>query len=210
MSDDKRDFDAGAASWDEEPRRVKLANDVADAISAEIALGPSMDVLDFGCGTGLVAVQLSPLVRSVTGVDTSRGMLDIFKTKVEQQHLTNVSTRFLDLDRGDVLQGSYHLIVSTMTLHHVKDIGPLLEQFHEIMVPGGYLCIVDLDLEDGQFHSDNEGVFHHGFDRAELRMDFINAGFEDVRDTTAATMTKPIASGEERRFTVFLMSARKK
>lgn len=210
MSDDKLDFDAGAASWDEEPRRVKLANDVAEAISSQIALSPGMDVLDFGCGTGLVAVQLSPLVRSVTGVDTSRGMLDIFKTKVEQQHLTNVSTRFLDLDRGDVLQGSYHLIVSIMTLHHVKDIGPLLDRFHEIMVPGGYLCIADLDLEDGEFHGNNEGVFHDGFDRAALRQDFIEAGFQDVRDATAATMTKPIASGEERRFTVFLMIGRKK
>jgi ubiquinone/menaquinone biosynthesis C-methylase UbiE len=210
MNVDKRDFDTGAASWDQEPRRVKLASDVADAVSAEIGLGPHMDALDFGCGTGLVAIRLSPLVRSITGIDSSQGMLDILRAKIERQHLTNVTARYLDLDKGGVLEGRYHLIVSTMTLHHVKETGPLLGQFHRITLPGGHLCIADLDLENGLFHGNSEGVFHNGFDRAALRKDFIEAGYEDVRDTTAATMTKPTVTGAEREFTVFLMTGRKK
>ena len=210
MNTEKRDFDAGASSWDEEPRRVKLADDVANAISAAVVLTPHLDVLDFGCGTGLVSIRLSPLVRSVTGVDTSRGMLDMFTAKIERQQLTNVFTRFLDLDKGDHLEGSYHLIVSSMPFHHVKDIGPLLAEFHRITLPGGSICIADLDLEDGEFHGNNDGVFHLGFDRAALRDDFMRAGFEEVSDTTAATVRKPIASGAERAFTVFLISGRKR
>ncbi|NJL60142.1 MAG: class I SAM-dependent methyltransferase [Desulfobacteraceae bacterium] len=211
MNTEKRNFDKEAASWDENPTRVKLAHDVANAIGENIALTPASDVLDFGCGTGLLTLNLQPRVRSVTGVDSSSGMLDVFKTKIARQNLSNVRVMQIDLDKGDILSGSYQLVVSCMTLHHVKEIKPLLAQICGILTPSGILCIADLDPDDGQFHgADATGVFHPGFDGAELRKEFIHAGFDDVRDMTAAEVIKPISTGDLRRFTVFLMSGRKK
>jgi SAM-dependent methyltransferase len=137
-------------------------------------------------------------------------MLDVLRGKIEKQNLTNVKVQRLDLEKGDVLQGTYNLIVSNMTLHHIKEIRPLLDAFFNAQAPKGYLCIADLDLDGGVFHESNEGVFHFGFDRAELRQAFVDAGFECVRDLTAAEMTKPDAKGEMRRFTVFLTEGRKK
>jgi cyclopropane fatty-acyl-phospholipid synthase-like methyltransferase len=61
-------FDAEAASWDRNPGRVKVAYDIAEAISDEKILTPDMDILEFGCGTGLLTVLLSPRVHSVTCV----------------------------------------------------------------------------------------------------------------------------------------------
>ena len=51
---EKRNFDTAASTWDEEPRRVKLAGNVAAAIIDTIQPNRTMDVLDFGCGTGLI------------------------------------------------------------------------------------------------------------------------------------------------------------
>jgi len=65
MENKTRDFNKAAATWDEEPRRLKLAGEVADAIAKSIPLTPSMDVLDFGCGTGLLTLNLQPGVRSL-------------------------------------------------------------------------------------------------------------------------------------------------
>ena len=48
MVQERRDFDKGAAEWDEKPERVELANKVADSLLASLSLGPEMDVLDFG------------------------------------------------------------------------------------------------------------------------------------------------------------------
>jgi ubiquinone/menaquinone biosynthesis C-methylase UbiE len=205
LDDKKRDFDKEAATWDEDPGRVKVANDIADTLLEEMKLTPEMDVLDFGCGTGLVTLRLSPLVRSVTGVDSSMGMLDILKAKMEKRHMHNVQTRYLDLERGDAPEGYYDLVVSSMTLHHVKEIGPLLERLYKIVAPGGCLCIADLDLDEGQFHSDNTGVFHFGFDREILHHAFAEAGLVDVRARTAAQVLKPARDGALRTFTVFLM-----
>jgi ubiquinone/menaquinone biosynthesis C-methylase UbiE len=210
MKKKKSRFDKEAASWDQEPGRIRLANDIAGAITEEIGLTSAMDVLDFGCGTGLLTVRLQPLVNSITGADSSQGMLDVLKSKIEDLNISNVSTRLLDLDKGDVLEGSYNLIISCMTFHHIKETGALLHQFHKVSAPGGYICIADLDLDDGRFHENNEGVFHFGFDRAGLRSDLIKAGYEDVRDRTAAKIIKPTPDGVNREFTIFLLTGRKR
>jgi 2-polyprenyl-3-methyl-5-hydroxy-6-metoxy-1,4-benzoquinol methylase len=175
----------------------------------EITLTPDIDVMDFGCGTGLLTFSLQPLVRSITGVDSSQGMLDVFKTKIKEQNLNNVKAEYIDLDKGDVLSGSYHLIVSSMTLHHIKNLMPLLKQFYSTLLPSGRLAIADLDLDDGQFHSNNEGVFHCGFDRKELRRMFIETGFRDVQHLTAAQIEKPVEGSRTRLFSMFQMNGRK-
>jgi ubiquinone/menaquinone biosynthesis C-methylase UbiE len=210
MSSERRDFDSAAANWDEKPARVQLAGDVAAAIMQQVALQPDMEVLDFGCGTGLLTLRLAPLVKSVTGVDSSRGMLDVLAAKIARQNVGNVRALLLDLEAGDALPDTYDLIVSSMTLHHIREIGPLLDRFYQALTPGGRLCLCDLDLDDGLFHDDNQGVFHSGFDRTSLRQALAAAGFEDIQDTTAAEVTKPTRLGELRRFTIFLMTGRKR
>jgi len=205
----KRNFDQEAANWDQVPGRVKVARDIAQSMIREITLTPEMDVLDFGCGTGLLTFALQPFVRSITGVDSSQGMLDVFKTKVKEQNLSNIKANYLDLDNGDVLDGSYHLIVSSMTLHHIKNISSLLKQFYSILLPSGQLAVADLDLDDGQFHSNNDGVFDFGFNREELRLIFMDAGFQNIQTHQASDIEKPVVNGKSRIFTIFLMTARK-
>ena len=209
INTNKRNFDQEAANWDQVTGRVKVAHDIAQSMIQEIILTPDMDVLDFGCGTGLLTFALQPFVRSITGVDSSQGMLNVFKTKIKEQHLSNVKADPLDLDKGDLLEGSYDLIVCSMTLHHIKEIGPLLKLFHQVLLPSGALCIADLDLDDGKFHSNNDGVFHFGFDREALRRTFIDAGFCDVRHRAAAHVEKPVGGDKIRLFTMFLIIGRK-
>jgi 2-polyprenyl-3-methyl-5-hydroxy-6-metoxy-1,4-benzoquinol methylase len=208
-TEERRDFNQEAAQWDANPGRVKLANDVADAIVRTTALSHDMDALDFGCGTGLVTLRLQPLVKTITGVDSSEGMLDVLRGKVRAKGLTNVQTRLVDFEKGDRIEGAFDLIVSSMTLHHVPDTTALFRQWHGLLVPGGTLCFADLDSEDGSFHGDNTGVFHLGFDRSKLKALLQEAGFRDVLDTTAATMVKDIPGKGKKEFSVFLITARK-
>jgi ubiquinone/menaquinone biosynthesis C-methylase UbiE len=204
-----RDFDKIAASWDENPARVKLAKDIAGALSKQVVWTPDMSVMDFGCGTGLLTLELEPLVHSITGVDSSQGMLDILNQKIARLNLSNVKTLLVDSGKGEMLSGSYDLIVSNMTLHHIKEIQPLFDQFSRITAPGGCLGVADLDLDDGQFHDDNTGVFHFGFDRTALHKIFAKAGYHVIREVTAAKVMKPDHSGEMRTFTIFLMIGKK-
>ena len=207
--EEKKDFDKEAAQWDANPGRVKLANEVADAIIREAAPSRDMDVLDFGCGTGLVTLRLQPLVRTILGVDSSRGMLGVLEGKIRTQGIANAWTCVVDFEKGDRIEGRFHLLVSSMTLHHVPDTARLFKQWNELLLPGGLLCFADLDAEDGSFHGDNTGVFHTGFDREHLIKLLLSAGFLDVRDTTATTMIKDVEGKGKKEFPVFLIVAKK-
>ncbi|MFZ5952854.1 MAG: class I SAM-dependent DNA methyltransferase [Candidatus Rifleibacteriota bacterium] len=208
MTAEKRDFDKEAAAWDEKPARVRLAQSVGNAIKEQVELNSHMNLLDFGCGTGLLTMQLLPHVGSVTGVDSSMGMLEQFKAKFSGPGHSQVSCLPLDIEKGGQLTGKFDLITSSMTLHHIRNIENLFNQFYQATTPGGHLCIADLDSEDGQFHGDNTGVFHFGFDRNSLREVFARAGFIDIHDVTAAEMEKTI-DNEEKKFSIFLMTGRK-
>jgi len=204
----KRDFDKEAATWDT-AQKITLAKNIAGAILSQVKLTKEMDVMDFGCGTGLLAFHIQPLVRSVVGVDSSKGMLDAFNTKIRQKDIKNAKTSFVDLSAGDVLNGRYQAIISGMTLHHIEDVPALLKRFFEILTKGGQLALVDLDEEGGLFHENKDGVFHNGFNREKLKGLLTDAGFADIRDTTAAQMTKSAANGALRTFSIFLITGRK-
>ena len=205
MIEQQRNFDTEAATWDDNPRRTQLVTDTFDTLDNEIPLRGDMKVLDYGCGTGTLAMHLVPRVGSITGADTSKGMLDVFNEKLIEEGINTVRLVQISPDEYTTLTGPYDLIVSTMTLHHVKHIAPLLRHFHKILAPGGCLAIADLDSEGGLFHGDNAEVFHNGFNRETLGEIFEEVGFDNVRHVTAAETTKPDANGEMRSFSLFLV-----
>lgn len=209
MANEKRDFSKDAAKWDDN-QRVRMAADIADVILDAVPMRPGMKVMDFGCGTGLLTLRLQPFAASITGVDGSRGMLDVLEGKIKDKNLSNVSTLHLDPDNGGRLTGSYDLITSSMALHHVRNVPSLLDQLFAVTAPCGHLCIADLDSEGGLFHADNhQGVFSDGFDRDELRRMFVEAGYSDVQDKKATTVVKPVPGGT-RDFDIFLMTSYKR
>ncbi len=136
MNAKKRDFDKEAAVWDDNPVRVKLADDLFAAMEKQVAFDPSMSVLDFGCGTGLVTLRIAPRVGSITGADSSQGMLDVLRAKSDRKNLRNVRTLFLDSGDTSLLSGRYDVIVIGMALHHIEAIHPLLNRFHECLAEG--------------------------------------------------------------------------
>ena len=207
--DERRDFNKGSMQWDADSFRVRLANGVSEAIIREVSLTRDMDVLDFGCGTGLVTLGLQPLVGTIMGMDSSSGMLAVLEEKIKTQGLTNIRTALVDFEKGDRLDEKFHLIVCSMALHHVPDTAALFRLWYEMLLPGGQLCFADLDTEDGSFHSDKTGVFHFGFDRNQLRSLLQNAGFNEVRDATAMTIARDIEGKGSCEFSILLMVAGK-
>ena len=55
-------------------------------------------------------------------------MLDVLDAKIKAQGLKNVRTRRVDLEQGDELTGTFDLAVSSMTFHHIRDTGMLLDR----------------------------------------------------------------------------------
>lgn len=197
-----RNFDTAAADWDEKPRRVKLAKEIAAAIAAALPLSGAWSAMDFGCGTGLVTLNLAPHLGSIVGVDSSLKMIERLVAKAGELGYKNVGTEHFDPKKGVLSGGDYHLITSAMTMHHIPAIVPLLMKFRNLLHPGGLIALADLEAEDGTFHEDPTGVFHHGFSREEFADMLIQAGFSDVTITRATEIEKA-----GRGYPVFLATA---
>ena len=202
------DFNERAKDWDSDPMKVERAHAVAEAICAALPLTPKMTALEYGCGTGLLSFALQADLGQITLADTSQGMLDVLNEKINAAGVTNMYPMLLDLASDPLPAERYHFIYSLMTLHHIHDIENILMKFHAMLGPSGYLCIADLDKEDGSFHTDGTTDVHKGFDRLTLQKQVEAAGFRDVHFSTAYEIKKKIGDAE-RIFPVFLLTARK-
>jgi cyclopropane fatty-acyl-phospholipid synthase-like methyltransferase len=198
----KDHFAEKSKSWDMNSKRVQNAKGIAELIVNNIKLNKSMELMDFGAGTGLLSYFIAPYVEKIVAVDNSPSMLREFQNKCGQ---FSCNTEVIEKDLStDTLERKVDGIISSMTIHHLEDIPALFSKFHTMLDEHGFIAIADLDSEDGTFHSDNEGVFHYGFDRHLLAEYAQNAGFRDVTFSLANKISKPHAE-----FTVFLMTAKK-
>lgn len=201
------EFDARAQAWDDDPVKLARAVSVARAIRQQVPLTMQMSALEFGCGTGLLSFELRPDLGEITLADNSPGMLAVLREKAKAAQATRMHPVMMELGDGTLPAASFDLIYSAMTLHHIDDTENALRELFALLSPSGYLCVADLDAEDGSFHGAGF-TGHPGFDREALANKARQAGFRSVRFTTAFQMTKGQGPGQTE-FPVFLMVAEK-
>ena len=175
-------FDEAAKSWDSKPSSVAIAKTSVDNINEIIDVKDDFKILDYGCGTGLIAFGLSNAHHEVVGMDYSIGMVEKFNEKAAQLNYKNVKAIQHNINEEDLPKNEFDLIATSMTLHHILDTNMFIRKCKESLKVGGYLCINDLVTEDGTFHKkhNNDGVEHFGFDIAELSQIIENHGFDII------------------------------
>lgn len=175
-------FDEKAATWDDDGDKQRQSGEIARRITGAASPVGGDRLLEYGAGTGLVTQALLEETPGllVTLADNSTGMREAIGRKMEDGALPP-DTRVWDLDlEGEPVPGErFELIVTSMVMHHVKELETVLRGFATMLQPGGHLCIADLDHEDGSFH-DGDFDGHHGFDRSELEAALRAAGLADV------------------------------
>jgi len=201
-------FDERAKNWDSDPTKVERAAVVANAIRAALPLNASMTALEYGCGTGLLSFALHSDFASITLADTSQGMLDVLAEKITGAGVENMHPIFLELGSQSLLDSRFDVIYSLMTMHHIPETEAYIQYFHRLLNSGGYLCIADLEKEDGSFHGGNDPLIHKGFERSELQAKLENNGFESIHFSSVFNVKK-IVAGHEKTFPLFLLVAKK-
>ncbi|MCG4865407.1 class I SAM-dependent methyltransferase [Streptococcus mitis] len=165
----KHDFNHEAETFDS-PKNIFLANLVCQAVEKQIDLLSDKEILDFGGGTGLLALPLAKQAKSVILVDISEKMLEQARLKAEQQDIKNI--QFLEQDLlKKTLEQEFDLIVVCRVLHHMPDLDAALSLFHQQLKEDGQLLVADFTKTEAN---------HHGFDLAELEKQLIEHGFSSV------------------------------
>jgi ubiquinone/menaquinone biosynthesis C-methylase UbiE len=136
-------LDATRAYYDEfsksyeRHRRPNDANGyhaLVDDLEVELCAryGAGKDVLECGCGTGLILERIKEHARRAVGIDLSPGMLELARA------------RGLDVHEGSVTElpfpdASFDVTCSFKVLAHVPDIGRALAEMARVTRPGGVL-----------------------------------------------------------------------
>ena len=199
------DFDERSKTWDDDPMKTTRAQAVADGILARVPSSVAKRGLEYGCGTGLLSFALRLHLQHIFLADSSPGMLAVLQKKIAAAGVVNMHPMMLDLMTDPLPKERFDIVYSLMTFHHIPDTDRILTDFFTLLVSPGYLCIADLDSEDGSFHgADFSG--HKGFDREELAQKALNAGFANISFSTVFNISKGSPAKD---FPVFLMVAEK-
>jgi ubiquinone/menaquinone biosynthesis C-methylase UbiE len=97
-------------------------------------LAAGKQVLEVGCGTGLILERLATVSQRAVGVDVSAGMLN----KARERGLEVVLGSATDLPFADE---SFDVVCSFKVLAHVPDIGTALAEIARVTRPGGQMVV---------------------------------------------------------------------
>jgi len=176
------EFDNKAKEWDKDPKKIDRAEKFAfQIIQKKLKHSKIGAALEFGPGTGQVSLFLKDYIDQIYLVDKSEGMINVLRENIKNREIKNMHPILGDIVQ-DILQfDSVEMIYSLMSFHHVENLEELLHHFHQILLPGGVICVGDLEKEDGSFHhfsSDFKG--HFGFDRPEIEKIMRLCGFKEI------------------------------
>ena len=200
-------FDDVAREWDNE-KRIDRAKIIADKIKTTISVAENKTAMEFGCGTGLISFNLSHVFENITLIDNSQGMINVVNEKIKKLNLENINSYCYDLVENS-LDEKYHIIYSSMALHHILDIDKILKKFYNMINSNGTLCIVDLNEDDGRFHKNEAGFSgHNGFSKEWMKNILEANKFSNVKSQTFYKSSKKI-DDEEVEYSLFIITADK-
>ncbi|MBE6635168.1 MAG: class I SAM-dependent methyltransferase [Ruminococcaceae bacterium] len=127
---------------------AKWADFIESVIKKEYTEGTPSLVLDLGCGTGSMTLELAKRGYDMTGIDYSPEMLDIARGRGEECGLSDKMLWLCQDMRGFELYGTVDVTVSCLdALNHLVargDLDKCLSLVHNYLIPNG-LFIFDIN-----------------------------------------------------------------
>jgi 2-polyprenyl-3-methyl-5-hydroxy-6-metoxy-1,4-benzoquinol methylase len=202
------EFDIKASEWDSNPMHWERSATIVKHLIGQIAINNNMTALEFGAGTGITSFFLKDKLREITMMDSSPEMVRIMNEKINVSGSENLKALLFDLEKDEMTEIKYDLIITQMVLHHVIDIKNIIRKFNKLLNNGGYVAIADLYPEDGSFHGKGFAG-HKGFNPLILSAQLREVGFENTSFRKCFVINKETADSGKRQFDVFLLIAKK-
>lgn len=136
-------FRKQGADWDE-MRALGLDAAAVEAALLELLPAGLGRVIDIGTGTGRALELLGPRAQSALGVDASRAMLALARSRLARPGLAHCGVRLADMYRLPLPDGGFDLALLQMVLHYAEHPAGVLTEAARVLGPEGRLVVIDL------------------------------------------------------------------
>ncbi len=136
---------------------------IADDVAA--TAGPGARVLDVGCGPGHLVGRLVERGMTVSGIDLDPAMIE----RAARRHGGRADLVAADVASLPFPDGSFDLVVSTLSMHHWADHRGGLDEIARVLARDGRALIFDFGGAHVPLHGLAQGPAHH-VDGSALRL----------------------------------------
>ncbi len=161
--------------------RIQISKIIADNIRKYVINSKNKKAIDYGCGTGLVGMNLVDLFDPILFIDASSNMVEQVGKKIGELHIKNADTLCCDFITSSYpkdLHADYIFI--SQVLLHIKDIELLMANLYKVLNNNGHLLIVDFDKNQAVASDE----VHNGFDQKLLLNTVKKLGFVNAESVT--------------------------
>jgi predicted TPR repeat methyltransferase len=154
------------------------------AVLQEVARHPASgwDVLDVGCGTGLVGAAMRPVSRRLVGVDLSSGMLELARKRGVYDELVEADL----IDYLTATSNRFDVVTASDVLTYLGDLSAFFQSVARVLRPGGLIAVAVESLEGdvkGQTYRLNAtGRFSHTAQYLRSQMEGLGLSIACLRD----------------------------
>lgn len=157
-----------AESWD----RLRSLHAPDSAVEAEIVSlfeGVRVDtLLDLGTGTGRMLELLAGHCREGIGIDSSREMLSVARSKLEAAGIANAQVRSGDIAMLEDFAGLADRVILHQVLHYFDDPGAAIASAAECLKPWGEMIVVDFAPHEMEFLREEQAHRRLGLSDAQM------------------------------------------
>jgi len=98
-------------------------------------------ILEVGCGTGIISLELAKTARNVVGIDIAETALDFGRCLAESLGYTNVEFKKGDAKNLEFNDESFNVVVCSEVLEHLLDTEKAISEFHRVLNKEGTLIL---------------------------------------------------------------------
>ena len=172
-------WDEYAEEWDANRDAITYSEKAYESLANKVNI-EGQNILDFGCGTGLLTERLSPLASSIVAIDTSPKMIAVLQSK----NLPNIETLSEPLtlkliNTNSAFINKFNIVVASSVISFLPNYESILKLLKSLLVYNGLLIQWDW------LSPDNNQEF--GLSETAIENALNKAGFKDIE------LTKPFS-----------------
>ena len=188
-------WDDYALEWDTNDDAIRYSEKAYESLLHAVKI-ENKNILDFGCGTGLLAEKMASSAKTIVALDLSSKMISVLDSKNIRNVITISEPLTIDLiNVNAAFENKFHIIVASSVFSFLPDYESTITLLKSLLHNDGLLVQWDW------LSAENKPEF--GLSEARINKALKDAGFRQI------SITKPFSiSGSEGNMPVVMAVAR--